>query len=219
MLGTIFDFETTGLIKDFSMPSDSPEMPHIVQCAAKQVDLKTRKTVQAIDLIVFPSGWVITPEVVEIHGIDNHTAARLGHPEQAVADLLFKMQDASDIIIAHNANFDKRIARSAYIRYFGRDRADYIKNKFAKQKTICTMNKSIKAVGVGRYPSLAKTYKHFTGEDLVDAHNAMADVEACERVFWCLVDQGIVSLDDVPVDARRAEEPPAEETVAVDELF
>ncbi|WP_299084948.1 3'-5' exonuclease [uncultured Paraglaciecola sp.] len=193
MILTAFDTETSGL-PEYEKPSDDESQPHIVQLAAKQVDWETGEIVQSMKFIVKPSGWVIPPEVVEIHGIDNHKATRFGVDENLVAGMFIEMVKRSDMIVAHNASFDKRIVRIAMMRFFGRAIADDVKQYMSKERTICTMNKSIKTVGAGRYPSLAKCYKHFTGEDLKNAHDAEADLDACLVVLRGLVEQGAVEF-------------------------
>ena len=192
-----FDSETTGLVEDYSIPSDDPSNPHLVQLAAKQIDAESREVIQSMDFIVFPNGWIISKESIAMHGIDNHKAAALGLQEKDVVGMFIRLCESSDKIFAHNASFDKKIIRIALMRHFGRERADWFKNKFynAKdkpKKTICTMYPSKKAFGGG---SLEHAYKSITGESVPNAHNAMADVVACETILWGLVDRGHLVIE------------------------
>jgi hypothetical protein len=47
-----------------------------------------------------------------------------------------------------------------------------------------------KASGRGgwKLPKLSEAYTHFTGEELVDAHNAWEDLTAVQSVYWGIVD-------------------------------
>lgn len=35
-------------------------------------------------------------------------------------------------------------------------------------------------------PSLAESYKHYTGKDLVGAHSALIDAQACAEVYFAI---------------------------------
>ncbi|WP_299083039.1 3'-5' exonuclease [uncultured Paraglaciecola sp.] len=193
MIISVFDTETTG-IPNYETPSDDDSQPHIVQLCSKQVDWTSGDVIQSMKFIVKPSGWAIPLDVVKIHGIDNHKAARFGIDEKLAVGMFLEMVKRSDMVVAHNANFDKRIVRIALMRFFGREVADEAKTYMSKERTICTMNKAIKIVGVGRYPSLAKCYKHFTGQEIKKAHDAEGDVDSCLVVLKHLVDHGAVEL-------------------------
>lgn len=184
----IVDTETTGIPR-YKLPSDHEDQPRIVQLACKMIDIEERICLQSLNLIVFPSGWVIPKETTAIHGIDNHLAADVGVPQLQVVEMFLEIARKSDYFVAHNVPFDKRMIRIQIMRSLGRASAD----EFNNMPTICTMSKSAKGMGAGRYVALQKAHEHFCRFSFDDAHNAMADVEACERLFYALIDKGYMN--------------------------
>lgn len=186
-LATVFDTETTGL-PEWKEPSGSEKQPHIVQLAAHQVDRDTQKVIQTLDVIVKPEGWVIPQEVTDIHGITTEYAGDVGVPEKMALEMFIELS-GGHLHIAHNATFDRRIIRIGLKRFFG----DRIADDFKDAPYECTgiLAKPImQMLPKGRYgykmPKLVEAYKHFTGKDLVDAHTAIADVNACLEVYWAI---------------------------------
>ena len=174
-----FDTETTGL-PDWKTPSGGENQPHLVQIAAIMVDEVTRKPIQSIDLIIKPDGWVIPEEVSAIHGITTEMAMDVGVPEIDAMVAFIALWKASDRRVAFNRTFDQRIIRIAAKRYFEED----VVEKWAEKDDFdCAMMMAKKAMGV-KSVKLADAYKHFTGKDIIDAHSAMADTDACLAVYW-----------------------------------
>jgi len=189
-----YDTETQGLPL-FKEPSEDPRQPHIVQLAACLVDTDTRKTIASMDVIVRPNGWSIPDETAKIHGITTERAADVGIPEWLALDMFMELYGGRPRI-AHNESFDARIIRIALLRHgHTAMTADAWKEGYAE----CTQQLStpilklppterMLAVGRTHYKSanLGEAYRHFTGKDLVDAHSAMADVQACIEVYFAM---------------------------------
>lgn len=198
-IAVFYDTETTGLPL-FKEPSEDPRQPHIVQLGVKVVDMVTRKTLQAVDIIVRPNGWEIPKEASDVHGITTEMAYDLGIPEEAVAEIMLELwrPEAPRLRIGHNEPFDARILRIALKRFFGDELADVWKDGAAH----CTMRQAspimqlpptekMKRAGFGgkpKQPNLAEAYEFFTGLKLDGAHNAMVDVDACAAVYWAMQD-------------------------------
>lgn len=183
-LTNVFDTETTGL-PDWKNPSEAGHQPHIVEIASLLCDA-AGNVIDRYQAIVRPAGWEITPENAAIHGITHEQAMDEGIPEVEALDGFLALQARASIRAAHNATFDDRIIRIAMSRYHSKELADSFKDNSEK---FCTCSKSREAVGLGKLPTLAEAYKHFTGEDLVEAHRAMPDAKACARVYFAL--QGV----------------------------
>lgn len=187
MRSMFYDFETTG-IPQWSIPSEDPCQPHIVQIGAILHDPITR-TEALIDVIVRPDGWEIPEETVALHGITMERAMDEGIPEKDAIDMLVELWRQADQRVGHNERFDARICRIGLKRYFGDDLADEFKAGAAE----CTglLAKPIMCLPPkGRYgwkmPSLAEAYQHFIGGEIRGAHNALADTRACMQVYYAI---------------------------------
>jgi DNA polymerase-3 subunit epsilon len=196
MLAIFYDSETQSLPL-WNEPSEHPSQPHIVQLAACLVDLETRKTISSLDVIVRPTNWIIPPDVEKIHGISTSYAHEVGIPEPTAVDAFLEIWRGR-LRIAHNESFDARILRIALKRHaINAGAPDAWKDSPAH----CTQNlanpimklpPTERMLATGRMhnkaPNLGEAYKHFTGKDLVGAHNAMTDVQACMAVYFAIQD-------------------------------
>lgn len=195
MIALFYDTETTGLPL-FSEPSEHPGQPHLVQLAACLVDTETRRTLTSIDVTIRPDGWEIPAEVAAIHGITTEHAQDLGIPEAAAVDLLLELWRNCRPRIAHNESFDARILRIAMLRHgWGETAAELWKvgNSECTQALstpILKLPPTPKMIAAKRFhhksANLGEAYKHFTGQDLSGAHNAMVDVQACMQVYFAI---------------------------------
>lgn len=189
-----FDTETTGLPL-FKEPSEDPRQPHIVQLGALLVDTDTRKVLSSLDLIIRPDGWTISDEVAAIHGITTEKAAAVGVDESLAVELLLDLHSRAGLRVAHNEAFDARIVRIALMRFFAPKEADAWKEAPAEctadQATpIMAMPPTEKMVRAGfkhhKKPNLREAYRHFIGQDLENAHSAMADTKACAAIWFAM---------------------------------
>jgi len=192
-----YDTETSGMV-DFPKPSSAKHQPHIVQLAALVIDEETREETQSMNRIVKPDGWSFHPEAVAVHGITEEQAMDEGIPEKEALEEFFELWRMSSTRLGHNENFDARIIRIATFRYS----TEQVQQAWKVQnKNICTMRLStpivkcpptakMKAAKRFHYKSasLSEAYKHFTGQDLTGAHDAMIDVAASLAVYWAIQD-------------------------------
>ena len=200
-LALFYDTETTGL-PDFKAPSEAAHQPHIVQLAALLVDLDTRQTIQSMDVIVRPHGWTIPDEVAAVHGITTEHAADVGIPERLAVEMFMDLWNNRNRV-AHNEQFDARILRIALMRHqgnifhspSGKSVPDIWKEGRAEctarmATPICALPPTDKMKAVGRFhhktPNLGEAYRHLTGNNLQNAHSAMADVLACRDVYFAI---------------------------------
>ena len=194
MNAAIFYDTETNKLPLFNDPSDDPRQPHMVQLAAVMVDLDTLKTVQTMDVIIKPVGWIIEPENSAIHGITHEHAMDVGISEVLATEMLLDMV-GSRLRIAHNESFDARILRIATKRYFNDERADTWKAGEAEctarlTTKICNLPPTPKMVAAKRNtpktPTMQEAYKHFFGKEFANAHSALADVLACRDVYFAV---------------------------------
>lgn len=197
MKALFYDTETTGLPL-WNEPSEHPRQPHICQLAALLVDLDSRKTLASIDLTIAPDGWEIPEEVTKIHGITMAHALAVGMHEPLALQVFFELWRSCDVRIGHNESFDARMLRIACHRYGDQHRIAN-PDEWKAGKAECTQllatpilklppTEKMLAAGFNKPKSanLREAYKHFYGSELVGAHSAMADAQACQYVYFAI---------------------------------
>jgi DNA polymerase-3 subunit epsilon len=210
----IFDSETSGL-PDYKQPSEAPQQPHIVELACLLYN-STGAITGSFHSIVKPDGWTIPDEVAAIHGITTERAMDEGIPEHEVVRAFMEMQAEADLRVAHNEAFDQHIMHIAIKRFYNGmpgwekiepEQRDELADMFKARDKFCTMKASTKPCALpptpammaknmkwNKNPTLAEAYKHWTGNDMVNAHSALADTHACAEVFFALKRAGLVNV-------------------------
>lgn len=189
-----YDTETTGLPL-FRDRSDDPRQPHLVQLAMLLLnDDGTERT--HCNVIIRPDGWTIPPEVAAIHGITHERAMDEGIDENVAVAMFVAMQGQGGVRVAHNESFDRRILRIAMTRaLFARDFIEAIEERQAfctceAAKPIVNLPPTEKMLAAGitgpKSPKLEECIRHFFGEDMEGAHDALVDVRACARLYFHL---------------------------------
>ena len=194
-LALFLDTETTGLPL-WKEPSEHPDQPHMVQLAAKLVNLNTREVVRSMDVLIKPDGWTIPEDTIAVHGITNERAAAEGIPEVDAVHQLLAMAEELDVdgeVIGHNISFDKRIVRIAIKRHIDAqlpEGADSHADAWKDRKDFCTMWKSKPHTRLpgNKHPKLTEAYQHFMGKPMEGAHSAGGDVDGCIAVYFGIRD-------------------------------
>jgi DNA polymerase-3 subunit epsilon len=198
-LGLFYDTETSGLPL-WNQPSEDPGQPHIVQLAAKLIDLDSKAVLGFMDTIIKPDGWIIPDEVAAVHGITTERAMDEGIPEAEAVEQFLALW-GNHLRIAHNEQFDARILRIALMRFMA-DRTDeasglLLPDHWKAGRAECTARMATKPCALpptekmraarrfhNKTPNLSEAYKFFTGQELQNAHSAMADVDGCIAVYF-----------------------------------
>lgn len=174
----IYDTETTGL-PSWRTPSGGDDQPHIVQLGALLVNAETKEIIDILDVIIKPDGWEIPQETIDVHGITNEHALEVGIPEKEAIQMLLDLRGEAERV-AYNKTFDQRIVRIGLKRFFD----EPTQEKWAiKEDHHCAMRMAQKVMG-GKNPKLIAAYKHFTGEEMEGAHNALSDAKGCMAVYF-----------------------------------
>lgn len=205
-----YDTESTG-IPHFKLPSDDVTQPHIVEiCGLRYSEFG--ELVGKVSLIVKPEGWEIPQETVEIHGITQACAMEKGSPEVFVLAAFMALYDGCALRVAHNRNFDDRIARIALLRYASKAQADDFKALPGEctamlARPLCKLPatdamKKTNFKNSFKTPTLSEALLFLTGSWIVHAHTAEADAQACARVYFAA--KGI-RMVDFPDDIVNAE--------------
>lgn len=187
-----YDTETTGFPSS-KKPLNDETQPHVVQLAAQLVELSTKQVVQSMDVIIRPDGWTIPKESEDVHGISTEKAFRLGVREDVAIEMFYDLWLKANFRVGHNEQFDAKIISIGLSRFMPLSSAE----KWNAGHSFCTQRESTnivnipptqKMLAVGRKtpksPNLAEAYKFFSREELVGAHNALVDVQACMSVYW-----------------------------------
>ena len=186
----IYDTETTGLPL-FDKSPDNPGQAHILQLACLLLD-ESYEEVASFSSLIKPTGWHIHSAAQAAHGISKEDCEKKGIDIKCALGVFNEFDRLSHSHIAHNIKFDaflvncENALHTAYTR---------ITNK----AQICTMLSTTEICklpskrGSGyKWPKLIEVYQYLFHESFDGAHDALADVRACARVFKWLRNQNIV---------------------------
>jgi DNA polymerase-3 subunit epsilon len=177
-----FDTETSGMINR-KLPAEDPSQPRLVQLGAllTEPNLKPRAE---ISLLVESEGTKFHPKAVEVHGITEAMADESGVPMLVALALFSNLCRRAELVVAHNMDFDAGIMATQYHRVGKPNPLE-----FPHLKLECTMKALTPVLKIpGRFkdykwPSLDESHRHFFNEGVEGAHDALADVHACARVW------------------------------------
>ena len=185
-----FDTETTGLPKNYQAPIDDIDnWPRLVQLAWLLSD-KNGNEVSRNSLIIKPEGFIIPDEASAVHGITTLRAEQEGSDLSEALAEFSKALTVTKILVAHNISFDEKIIGAEFFR---KD----IKHNLLDLPKICTMEKStdycqIETEHGYKWPKLVELHQKLFNEDFTDAHDALADVKACAKCFFELIERGVI---------------------------
>ena len=174
----IIDVETTGLpnkrqpnFRDLSAYDNA----RVVSFAWIVLDHNSR--IETSYHIIKPNGFTIPSDSIKIHGITNEFAKQVGIPMKECIRHLKKVFEKYPIktLVSHNISFDFGVLLSEFYRHYSNDMV----SKFFKAERYCTMKFGKEYLKVKKFPKLTELYKELTKKDLIGAHNAAADTEAC----------------------------------------
>ncbi len=176
-----FDTETTGKCDFRSGPAD-PRQPRIVQLAALLFE-DSGTEIDSMNVIVAPKGWIIPDEAAAIHGITTERATKEGIGIAVALERFAGMMAKADCVVAHNVDFDALILSSEFIRDGGR--FELLPSRFCTMKSTTHLCKLPGMYGY-KWPKLTEAHRFFFGTELEGAHDALADVRACARIYFHL---------------------------------
>ena len=147
----VFDTETTGLIQDYRASLyDTKLYPYIVQLSWLLFDTESHKLMNVGDYILkLPHNIKISDESAKIHGITNAIMKRKGVEPKHALQAFIKDLRQTDVCVAHNIRFDKRMVRIEFIR---NKMIDFMYK--GKHKLCCTMTTSIDICKIPRISKL-----------------------------------------------------------------
>lgn len=186
----ILDTETSGFLP----------LGRIVQLGAQILDREFRVRAEANLLVQWTEPYEMHPKAQEAHGISRETAQTFGVPPAVVVEVLSQMAARAQTLVCHNLDFDKKIIENLAQRISG-------PNPLAGLKPYCTMRAMTpicdipRAGGGTKWPTLQESHRFVAGFDFDGAHDAMADVRACARVFQWLQEKQAPAPKTAPAPA------------------
>lgn len=206
-----FDTETNGLPISWNAPmTQLSNWPRIIQFGWQVYDENETLVMEANNLIV-PDGWEI-PSVKNLmdkgiteaqaikdsrfwveHGYTTEHNILQGIPMPKALTLFIEHYRKCRYMIAHNMAFDFKIVGAEMLRY-QQNTGGY------RLPKICTMEASTnfcRLPGKGRgykWPKLEEVHRILFQQEFDGAHDALADVKACARVFFELKRRKIIVL-------------------------
>lgn len=187
---TFFDTETTGLPK-YKNASNHPDQPRIVQFAYITTDEHGNEITHAN--MICQTDVEIGSKAQEVHGIDYKKTVKYGVRQTVLANVIRSIYDYSDILVAHNAKFDNFLCKAHLAR---------LGVELENNKLYCTLENSkdliqlpptekMKRAGFNKFkqPNLMEAHQFFFRSGFDGAHDALADVKACKRVYFALMEE------------------------------
>jgi DNA polymerase III epsilon subunit-like protein len=185
-----FDTETTGFPQKAGTPL--PQCPFIVQLAAILVDDEEGE-IASLNTIIKPDGWTVGEGAAEVHGISTEKADTFGIPVKVAMAMFSQLARVADQVIAHNIQFDLKLVAYEIERLA-------VVNVVAGKPQFCTMAATTDICRLpGRYrgqfkwPKLIEAHQHLFNEGFDGAHDALADVRACQRIHKHLIQNNLIS--------------------------
>jgi DNA polymerase III epsilon subunit-like protein len=184
----VVDTETTGLPKNFNIKAiDKPDnWPHLVSLSWAVLDSETMKIVESYSSYVRPEGWEIPAEATAIHGITTEMAMANGEPLRAVIDMF--MTAPCDVIVSHNANFDKNVIINAIV--YDLQLPFDSEETIIREPFLCSMLASVEICKIEtrrgyKWPKLSELYYHVFKKhlDIETEHDALYDTLNLAKVI------------------------------------
>ena len=197
-----YDTETTGL-GDFKKAWNDDCQPNLLQLGYKVYDPGSREVVfeigHLVNTTVHASYKGIDEGAFNAHGITEEMVKKYGTKPHIAARNFVHWADQCSVFVAHNDSYDTRVMQCFM------HRAGYSPTVFEGRQKFCTMMSLVPIAQIpnpnGRagfkWPKLDEAYRKIINPvGFGNAHNALADVNACADLFWWLIDFNHFKFDD-----------------------
>ena len=207
MIIIVVDTETTGLPNTKMINEKTLNLwPYIVQFSYIVYNNETNTLLKTVDHIIkVPDSVVISEENSNIHGITDLISKTKGTNISNVLNEFMEDYNNSNIVVAHNMEFDLNIIKVELMRQIYNNNHSTIEKENYTQnlnclkssnKLCCTMQESIdicniKAISKAgkeyiKFPSLSELHNHLFNIVPKNLHNSLNDVLICLRCFYKL---------------------------------
>jgi DNA polymerase III epsilon subunit-like protein len=186
-----FDTETTGLPSSGPNKMDDCRLLQIsyIVCSSENMD----KILIEKDYVIKAEGWTIPN--AEFHGISMERSQQEGQEILKVVEEIKTDFLNADVVLAHNAAFDKSVIQSELSRC-----NHELLSTMDWDKFVCTMKltkrivKAKNKLGKVKNPTLNELYEHTFWTTMDHAHNSLYDTRNLHTVMAELVRRRKVSL-------------------------
>ncbi len=193
-----YDTETTGLW-DFKGDIFGSNQPNLVQLGYKVWDSKKNVIFEAGHLVdtTQHSSWNgIEEGAYNAHHITEENVRLYGMRPQIAMMQWQEWCERCSLFIAHNDAFDTKVMQCFAKRTGFNPDVFSTGSKFCTMQSLTNVCKVPNPNGRGgfKWPQLIEAYTFAFGRAFEDAHNALADVNACGDLFWWMHEKGLVRL-------------------------
>lgn len=173
-----WDIETTGL---------NPKEDFMIQLAVSKFSKDTFEIVDSKKWYIKPAhNYTISPQAQEVHGLTKEFIDANGVYFKEISSAFFSMIEDADLLTYNGNTFDIKFLNEECKRW-GLPLPIDGKNFYDAFSMECRFNPR----------NLSAVYKKYTGVDLEDAHDALADVNATIEVFKHQIQSQGVSFDEI----------------------
>ena len=188
---TVFDTETNGIIpKEYKSQGSLENFPYMLQLGSITYDSETKMISNIINTIIkIPDSVVIPENVSNINSITKERTINEGVDIENVLDIFNNNVKTSDIIVAHNIDFDINILKMECLR---NNKVNELEVLSSNKKIFCTMTNGTKICKIKKENSFGKYYKwptleelhyYLFGKKLQNMHDAYNDLLICLRCY------------------------------------
>jgi len=188
-----FDTETNGKPLRYGAPmTEVDNWPRITQLAYIVTD-GNGNVIHSFSELVKPDGWTIPKEQFFID--NGHSTERCEKEGKPIIDVLMRFihqLSSVDLMVAHNMAFDKNIVGAEMIR--ANVRPENKPSQFCTMLASTPICKIPAPRGGYKWPKLEELYRFCFGEEMTNAHDAMADIDATRQCFFYLLKSGKIQV-------------------------
>jgi DNA polymerase-3 subunit epsilon len=183
-----FDTETTDIPRPHLEP-DHMAQPYLLQFAGILFNDDGTELDRLFTMVRPGRGALLSAHAFAAHGISLEEAFHRGIEASEVFRWFASASKRSTCIVGHNVEFDLRIMTivAARLGEIGWSTPTEIFCTMAESTPLVNLPPTLRMMAAGRFhpksPSLSECVQHFFGEKHTDAHDAVADVRACIRIF------------------------------------
>lgn len=168
----ILDTETSGLL-----PAG-----RVIQVGAVLVDSDYAVQSEANLLVKWGEDYEIHPKAMEAHGISRARAQNFGVEVDVVIAVIGQMAARAQKLVCHNLDFDRKMIENLAARAQKPNPIEHLAH-YCTMRAMTPICDIPKQGGGTKWPTLQEAHRFVAGYDFDGAHDAMADVRACLKVF------------------------------------